>query len=100
MLGLLVLSSHNGTCGGRRSLLFRGDVSPAALDVMRRHTHTPVLIEGRPTSEILALCIARRRGGCTLDPYVLMLFEHPSSRRLLSPHIVSDSTSQSEGVTF
>ena len=44
MLGLLTLSSHDGTCGGRRSLLFRSDLS-SALDVMQRHTHTPVLIE-------------------------------------------------------
>ena len=44
MLGLLVLSNHDGTCGGRRSLLFRNDLS-SALDVMQRHTHTPVLIE-------------------------------------------------------
>ena len=29
MLGLLVLSSHDGTCGGRRSLLFRSDLSSA-----------------------------------------------------------------------
>ena len=27
MLGLLVMSSHGGTCGGRRSLLFRSDLS-------------------------------------------------------------------------
>ena len=44
MLGLLVLPSHDGTCGGRRSLLFRSYLS-SALDVMQRHTHTPVLIK-------------------------------------------------------
>ena len=43
MLGFL-LSSHDGTCGGRRSLLLRSDLS-SALDVMHRHTHTPVLID-------------------------------------------------------
>ena len=32
MLGLLVLSSHDGTCGGRRSLLFRRDVLPTCRD--------------------------------------------------------------------
>ena len=44
MLGLLVLSNHSGTCVGRRSPLFRSDLS-SALDVMQGHTHTPVLIE-------------------------------------------------------
>ena len=44
MLGLLVLSGHGGTCGGRRSLMFRSDLS-YALDAMQRHTHTPVLVE-------------------------------------------------------
>ena len=41
--GFLLLS-HYGTCGGRRSLLLRSDLS-SALNVMSRHTHTPVLIE-------------------------------------------------------
>ena len=44
MFGLLERSSHDGTCGGRRSLLFRRDLS-SALDEMQRHTHTSVLIE-------------------------------------------------------
>ena len=44
MLGPLVLSSRDGPCGGRRSLLLRSDLS-SALDVMQRHTHTPVLTE-------------------------------------------------------
>ena len=35
---LFLLSSHDGTCGGRRSLLLRSDIS-SALDVMQRHTH-------------------------------------------------------------
>ena len=51
MLGLLVLSSHDGTCSGRRSLRLRSDLSSALLDIMQRHTHTPVLIEWIPTSE-------------------------------------------------
>ena len=46
MLGLLVLSSHDGTCGGRRSLLLRGDLS-SALDIMQRHNHTPVAYGGK-----------------------------------------------------
>ena len=52
MLGLLVLSSHDGTCGGRRSLLFLGDISSALRDVMQKHTDTRVLVEWRSTSEI------------------------------------------------
>ena len=38
------LSSHDGTCGERRSLLLRSDLS-SSFDAMRRHTHTPVLID-------------------------------------------------------
>ena len=48
MLGLLVLPSHDGTCGGRRSLLFRSDLS-SALDVMQRHTH--ICIDRMKTDE-------------------------------------------------
>ena len=47
MLELLVLSGDDGTCGGRRPLLFRSDIS-SALDVMQRrtaHTYLSVLIE-------------------------------------------------------
>ena len=51
MLGLLELSSQDRTCGGRRSLLLRSDLS-SALDVMQRHIRTPVLIERIPTNEI------------------------------------------------
>ena len=69
MLGLLGLSSHDATCGGRRSLLFRGDLS-CAPDVMQRLTHTPVLIEWRPTSEIWRSALSGV-GRCTLDPNAL-----------------------------
>ena len=31
MLGLLVLASHDGSCGWRRPLLFRSDISSALL---------------------------------------------------------------------
>ena len=41
MLGLFVLSSHDGIRGGRRSLLFRSDLFSA----VQWHTHAPVLIE-------------------------------------------------------
>ena len=44
MLGLSVLSSHDGTCGGRRSLLFRSDIFSALDVIMQGHTHTPDLI--------------------------------------------------------
>ena len=51
MLGLLVLSSDDGTCGGRRSLLmFRSDLS-FGLDAMHRHTRTPALIDRMKTDE-------------------------------------------------
>ena len=43
MLGFLVLSSHDGTCDGRRSLLFRSDLS-SDLDVMQRHAHSDLFI--------------------------------------------------------
>ena len=40
MLGLLVLSSHDGTCGGRRSVLFRRDVFPThRIDYTCRDAH-------------------------------------------------------------
>ena len=66
---VLLLSIHDGTCGGRRSLLLRSYLS-SALDLMQRHTHKPVLIEWRPTSEIWISASIRRRW-YTVDPKAL-----------------------------
>ena len=73
MFGLLVLSSHDETCGGRRSLLFRNDLS-SALDVMQRHAHTPVLIENEDR-RVRSGVLHQASGGAHL---ILKLFERPS----------------------
>ena len=72
MLGLLVLSSHDGTCGGRQSLLLRSDIY-SALDVIQRHTHTPVLID--EDRLVRSGVLHQESGGAHL---ILKLFEHPS----------------------
>ena len=72
-----VLSSHDGICGGRRSPLLRSDLS-SALDAMQRQTHTPVLIEWRPTIEIWRS--ASGVGRCTLDPKALRVPIPPTTR--------------------
>ena len=62
------VSSDDVTCGERRSLLLPSDIS-SALDVMQGHTHTPVLVDRRPTSEMLRSASAVGHG--TLDPKAL-----------------------------
>ena len=64
-LGML-LSSHERIRGGCRSLLFGSDLSYSPDDVMQFHTHTPVMAESRPTSEIWRS--SSGVGRCTLDP--------------------------------
>ena len=71
MLGLLVLSSHDGTCGGRRSLLFRSDLS-SARDVMQRYTHLYWSNEDR---RVRSGVLHQASGGAH---FVQKLFERPS----------------------
>ena len=70
MLGLLVLSSHDGACSGRRSPLFQSDLF-FGLDVLHRRTYTSVSEDRRVRSGVLH----QGSGGAHL---ILKFLEPPS----------------------